>query len=171
MLEQDRARVRVRPSPSHPLLSPFWRTRPTPTPEQHPPIPTAEQLASRFEANRLYHIERQSKKDSIQAIIDSAAKAAAEEEAAIAAAAAAEKAKAISAAEKAARRKERSQKKSSSSEDKEANKEKRLLKLVGAVVVKSMSKYSKSFDHDSFKKQAKEVNPFFLSFVFPLNKV
>jgi len=42
-------------------------------------------------------------------------------------------------------------------EEKEANKEKRLMKLVGAVVVKSMSKYAKGIDKDDFKKHAKEV--------------
>ncbi|KAH7882045.1 hypothetical protein F5I97DRAFT_1817718 [Phlebopus sp. FC_14] len=42
-------------------------------------------------------------------------------------------------------------------EEKEANKEKRLLKLVGGVVVKCMSKYSKQMDHDQFKKYAKEL--------------
>lgn len=44
-----------------------------------------------------------------------------------------------------------------SKEEKEALKEKRLLKLVGAVVVKCMSKYQKQMDHDLFKKHAKEV--------------
>ena len=44
-----------------------------------------------------------------------------------------------------------------SKEEKEALKEKRLLKLVGAVVVKVMSKYQKQMDHDLFKKHAKEV--------------
>jgi len=43
------------------------------------------------------------------------------------------------------------------SEEKEANKEKRLTKLVGAVVVKSMSKYAKGIDREGFKKHAKEV--------------
>lgn len=42
-------------------------------------------------------------------------------------------------------------------EQKEANKEKRLLKLVGAVVVKCMSKYAQQMEHDVFKKHAKEV--------------
>jgi hypothetical protein len=37
------------------------------------------------------------------------------------------------------------------------NKEKRLLKLVGAVVVKCMSKYQSQMDHEVFKKHAKEV--------------
>jgi hypothetical protein len=42
-------------------------------------------------------------------------------------------------------------------EEKEATKEKRLQKLVGAVVVKCLSKHSKQMDHDVFKKNAKEV--------------
>lgn len=42
-------------------------------------------------------------------------------------------------------------------EEKEANKEKRLLKLIGSVVVKCMSKYAKQLDHDQFKKNAKEL--------------
>lgn len=48
-------------------------------------------------------------------------------------------------------------KKPQSKEEREANKEKRLLKLVGAVVVKCMSKYSSKLDNDVFKKYAKEV--------------
>jgi len=43
-------------------------------------------------------------------------------------------------------------------EEKEANKEKRLLKLIGSVVVKCMSKYAKQLDHDQFKKNAKEAS-------------
>lgn len=42
-------------------------------------------------------------------------------------------------------------------EEREARREKRLLKLVGAVVVKCMSKYQKRMDNDAFKKHAKEV--------------
>jgi len=42
-------------------------------------------------------------------------------------------------------------------EQKEAKKEKQLTKLVGAVVVKVMSNFSKSMDRDVFKKHAKEV--------------
>ena len=91
---------------------------------------------------------------SVREIIASAAEAAAAEEAAAIAEA---KAKADAAAEKAARKKERSNKKSLTAEEHEANKEKKLLKLIGAVVVKCMSKHSKSFDHDAFKKHAKEV--------------
>ncbi|KAF8525700.1 hypothetical protein JB92DRAFT_2701103 [Gautieria morchelliformis] len=38
-----------------------------------------------------------------------------------------------------------------------ANREKRLLKLVGAVVVKCMSKYQSQMDHEVFKKHAKQI--------------
>ncbi|KAH9894001.1 hypothetical protein C8Q73DRAFT_498617 [Cubamyces lactineus] len=44
-----------------------------------------------------------------------------------------------------------------SKDEREANKEKRLLKLIGAVVVKCMSKYKDQMDHDLFKKYAKEL--------------
>ena len=57
---------------------------------------------------------------------------------------------------------EREKKPSISKEEKEANKEKRLLKLIGAVVVKCMSKYQNQMDSEQFKKYAKEVG-YFLS--------
>ncbi|KAF6750904.1 histone-lysine N-methyltransferase [Ephemerocybe angulata] len=41
--------------------------------------------------------------------------------------------------------------------EKQANKEKRLLKLVGAVVVGCMSKYAKNLNREMFKKYAKEL--------------
>jgi [histone H3]-lysine36 N-trimethyltransferase len=67
-----------------------------------------------------------------------------------------------------ASRKNRSPDKHQSKEEREKNKEKRLMKLVGAVVVKCMSKYRDDIDHDLFKKHAKEVGiadliPFFLA--------
>ncbi|KAJ7079995.1 histone methyltransferase [Mycena belliarum] len=55
------------------------------------------------------------------------------------------------------KRKHRSSKPAQTPEEKEANKEKRLLKLVGAVVVKCMSKYGKSLQRDTFKRHAKEL--------------
>ncbi|KAL0575092.1 histone methyltransferase set2 [Marasmius crinis-equi] len=56
------------------------------------------------------------------------------------------------------RKRDKEKKKSSQSEaEKEANKEKRLQKLVGAIVVKCMSKYASSLEHDLFKKYAKEL--------------
>ncbi|OBZ74746.1 Histone-lysine N-methyltransferase, H3 lysine-36 specific [Grifola frondosa] len=54
-------------------------------------------------------------------------------------------------------RKKSSKHRKQSKEEKEANKDKRLLKLVGAVVVKCMSKYQKRMNHDVFKKHAKEL--------------
>ena len=58
-------------------------------------------------------------------------------------------------------KKPKAPKKLQSKEEREANKEKRLLKLVGAVVVKCMSKYSGKMDNDVFKKYAKEVRSVF----------
>ena len=107
----------------------------------------AVQTITQTEKDRLHQ-------KSVREIIASATEAAVAEEAAAAAEA---KAKADAAAEKAARKKEKLIKTSLTPEEHEANKEKRLLKLIGAVVVKCMSKYSKSFDHDVFKKHAKEV--------------
>lgn len=97
------------------------------------------------------------KREEAQAIIAAAAESAAKEEEAAAAAAAEAKAKAQAAEERAARKKTKGPKKVLTPEEKEANKEKRLLKLVGAVVVKCMSKYAKSLNHDLFKKHAKEL--------------
>ncbi|KAK0447892.1 uncharacterized protein EV420DRAFT_864399 [Desarmillaria tabescens] len=106
-------------------------------------------------------------KEKVDAIITAAAEAqrVAAEEAVRAAAEAEEKAKAAAAAKEARAAKKRQhhsshhspQKKAETFEQKEANKEKRLLKLVGAVVVKCMSKYAKSMEHDVFKKHAKEL--------------
>ncbi|EEB95032.1 hypothetical protein MPER_06062, partial [Moniliophthora perniciosa FA553] len=85
--------------------------------------------------------------------------AAAEAAAAERARLAAEEAKAESEKQKKSNNKDKDRKKSSqSSTEREANKEKKLQKLVGAIVVKSMSKYAKSLEHDMFKKYAKEVH-------------
>ncbi|KAH7907254.1 hypothetical protein BJ138DRAFT_522413 [Hygrophoropsis aurantiaca] len=54
-------------------------------------------------------------------------------------------------------KKPKARKKHQTPEEREANKEKRLLKLVGGVVVKCMSKYAKQLDHEQFKKHAKEL--------------
>lgn len=107
--------------------------------------------------------EKMAQEVSVKAIIAQAAAAAQAQEAAAMAAAAEAKAKAEAAAEKAARKKERALKKAHiTPEDKEVLKEKRLMKLVGAVVVKCMSKHSKTFDRESFKKHAKEVRLFYI---------
>lgn len=93
---------------------------------------------------------RPTQQELVAAII---AKAQAEAEAAaVAPSAAGDAAKADDGA-----RKRSSKHKKMSEEKKEALKEKKLLKLVGAVVVKCMSKYSKRMDHDHFKKHAKEL--------------
>jgi histone-lysine N-methyltransferase SETD2 len=56
------------------------------------------------------------------------------------------------------RKSSKSSKKHRTKEEKEGIKEKRLMKLVGAIVVKCMSKYRHEMDHDVFKKHAKEVS-------------
>lgn len=43
-------------------------------------------------------------------------------------------------------------------EDQEQKKEKRLMKMVGEVVVRSMSKYKEMMDHETFKKYARDVS-------------
>lgn len=101
---------------------------------------------------------RMQSKQSIQAIIAAAAEEAAEKERATIASAAAAKQAEEEAEERVARKKLKLAKKTQTPEEKEANKEKRMLKLVGAVVVKCMSKHSKTMDHDLFKKHAKEVH-------------
>lgn len=99
-------------------------------------------------------------RSDIKRVIANAAAEAEAREAAVAAAAAAAK---LAPPEKSSvRKKPRPPKKVLTSEEKETNKEKRLLKLVGAVVVKCMSKYSKSMDTDLFKKHAKEVGTYFI---------
>lgn len=52
---------------------------------------------------------------------------------------------------------ERMNRKTMTKEEKDALKEKKLLKLVGAVVVKCMSKYKDHMDHDLFKKHTKDL--------------
>ncbi|TFK48255.1 hypothetical protein OE88DRAFT_1762721 [Heliocybe sulcata] len=99
-----------------------------------------------------------SEQDKLAAIIA----AAAAESKAVAEQIAKEKAEAAAAAEESAKKKSSSRShshshKKQSKEEKEAMKEKRLQKLVGAIVVKCMSKYSKQIDHDLFKKHAKEL--------------
>lgn len=88
-----------------------------------------------------------------------AADAAAVVEASIAAEKAAQKAEKdrVEREERRAKRKNRPPKKTLSTEEKAASREKRMLKLVGAVVVKAMSKHTKTLDRELFKKHAKEV--------------
>lgn len=100
----------------------------------------------------------QQRRESIQAIIEQAAAAEVAAAEAAAAAAAAEKEKAEA---KATRKKVKPPKKTLTPEEKEASKEKRLQKLVGAIVVKCMSKYAKTLNRELFKKYAKEVYYFY----------
>jgi [histone H3]-lysine36 N-trimethyltransferase len=151
----------------------FSSTR-TFNPILHPPPPSHRnfpQQDSGFvqaqlmeQAARLARLERT--KADTAAIIAAAAAAQkeAEERALVEAAAAAEEQSKEEErnAERERRRKERKEKerggkKRHHDRDREDNREKRLLKLVGAVVVKTMSKYRTRMDVDTFKKHAKEV--------------
>ena len=108
-------------------------------------------------------VDRQAKKREIADII-AAANAAAEAEAARLAAAATAAVEPLLEVVKKPKAK-----KPQSREEREENKEKRLLKLVGAVVVKCMSKYSGKMDNDVFKKYAKEVRFLLFCYVcFPI---
>ena len=106
------------------------------------------------------------KKEAVEAVIAAARAAAvaaaiqkAEEEARELAVA---EAKALQIEKKQARKEEKEKKKPGlNKEEKEALKEKKLKKMVGAVVVKTMSRYQKYLDHEQFKKYAKEVCVFF----------
>lgn len=119
-----------------------------------------EQEVLRSQEMHLARLER-SKADAA-AIIAAAAAAqkAAEERAIVEAAAAAEEQNKEEErkAERERRRKERKDKhEPGQGHGREDEREKRLLKLVGAVVVKTMSKYRTRMDIDTFKKHAKEV--------------
>nr|GAT56044.1 histone methyltransferase [Mycena chlorophos] len=120
--------------------------------------PSYEELPA---SERSRRTEADSKREAEAMIAAVLAKQAADD-AAAAAAAEAEKARKEKKGKEREKRKHRSSssKKSSATqtpEEREANKNKRLLKLVGAVVVKSMSKYGKGLERDKFKKHAKEL--------------
>lgn len=136
-----------------------------------PPIERVKREQKRLERERIekeMEILKKSgidKTENIYAVIE-AAKQKAEEEAR---AAALKKAQAEAAAAKAEarkrrhelrkqRKKEKAEKAAMTEEQKAANKEKRLLKLVAAVVVKCMSKYGKGLDRERMKKHAKELS-------------
>ncbi len=113
---------------------------------------------------RLEQLERTKAETAAIIAAAAAAQKAAEERALLEAAAAAEEQSKEDErnAERERRRKERKErergeKKRHHDRDGEDNREKRLLKLVGAVVVKTMSKYRTRMDVDTFKKHAKEV--------------
>lgn len=137
-----------------PLKKPKWQDqyeqhhfRPAP---KRPPSTSTVIIQHHWPSPYIPPVVHRRSKDEIAAVI-AAAKAAAEAEAA--------KAPPPSPPpEEKKVKKERPSKKTQTPEEREANKEKRLLKLVGAVVVKCMSKYSKQLNHDQFKKYAKEVS-------------
>lgn len=125
---------------------------------------------SPFDYSASQAAKREFSRRGVRAVIAAAAEAKAlAEEKALAEAAAAEAAAAEAeekAAKKAAKaaalaanghRKKLKHKKPLTDEEREASKEKRLLKLVGPIVVKCMSKHSDIMDHEVFKKNAKEV--------------
>ncbi|KAK7045470.1 histone methyltransferase set2 [Paramarasmius palmivorus] len=137
----------------------FPRKR-TPEPERSP-TPQTPKGPSIWELN----LEKQKQTN---AAINSIIAAAAEERAAAEAAAeerariAAEEAAADAEKQKKDKDKDKDRhgdrkKSSQSSAEREANKEKRLHKLVGAIVVKCMSKHKSSMETDVFKKYAKEL--------------
>jgi hypothetical protein len=152
----------------------FSSTR-TFSPNSHPPPPPHRgflQLDSGFsraqlmeQAARLARLERTKAETAAIIAAAAAAQKEAEERALVEAAAAAEEQTKEEErnAERERRRKERKErergekKRHHDDRDREDNREKRLLKLVGAIVVKTMSKYRTRMDVDVFKKHAKEV--------------
>ncbi|KAH9984712.1 hypothetical protein BJV77DRAFT_1062120 [Russula vinacea] len=140
---------------------------PNPNPHPHPPRgpmhdPARLRAMELERAARLARLERS--KAEAAAIIAAAAAAqkAAEERALMEAATAAEEQTKEEErnAERERRRKERRERERGEKKgdhDRGDNREKRLLKLVGAVVVKTMSKYRTRMDVDTFKKHAKEL--------------
>ncbi|ESK96718.1 histone-lysine n-methyltransferase [Moniliophthora roreri MCA 2997] len=134
-----------------------WYPRPaTPPPEETPPMEGAPSWIEE-------RLEKQKKNnEAVNSIIAQVAEeqAAAEAVAAERARLAAEEAKVEAERQKKSKDKDKDKdrkKSSQSSAEREANKEKRLQKLVGAIVVKCMSKYAKSLEHEMFKKYAKEL--------------
>ncbi|KAK2465154.1 hypothetical protein APHAL10511_002846 [Amanita phalloides] len=118
-----------------------WGFRPSQPVPSHPfPFPRSLESA-------------QQRRESIQAIIDQAAAAEAAAAEAAVAAAAVEREK----VETIAVRKKVKVKKALTTQEKEENKERKLQKLVGAIVVKCMSKYAKVLNRELFKKYAKEL--------------
>ena len=103
-------------------------------------------------------LSRKRERESVRAVIAAAVKARAAAE--LKAARDAKGAEALGALARAPakeREKLKAMKKAESPEEQQANKDKRLAKLVSPIVVRSMSRYAKSLEHEVFKKHAKEV--------------
>jgi histone-lysine N-methyltransferase SETD2 len=129
-----------------------------------------EREAARGHEQLLVRLARQERSRAEAAAIIAAAAAAqkeAEERALVEAATAAEEQskeeeKRVERERRRKDRKEREEKRHGQGHGREDDREKRLLKLVGAVVVKTMSKYRARMEIDTFKKHAKEVRRLFV---------
>ncbi|KAN0141834.1 hypothetical protein V8E53_000296 [Lactarius tabidus] len=151
--------------------SPITITRPPPTHGQYrapPPtvVPNNDANTNNLILAQIEQARIARKKAEMAAIIAAAAAAQqAEEQRALLEAAAAAEARCKEeerAAEKERRKREKKEREESGAGRKSAGasgdgREKRLVKLVGAVVVKTMSKYRARMDVDTFKKHAKEL--------------
>ncbi|KAL0952486.1 hypothetical protein HGRIS_006750 [Hohenbuehelia grisea] len=142
---RHRERLHLRPLTPPPPEPPKKRT---PSPPRRPPSPTLD-LSKTAVSGVLARIKAE---NQARAAAEAAEreKQAAEERAAEAAE---KRRRELSGAAK----KSRPKKKQETPEEKAANKEKRLLKLVGAVVINAMGKYSKQLGHDAFKEEAKKL--------------
>ncbi|KAI0354309.1 SET domain-containing protein [Trametes cingulata] len=156
--DDERPLKRSRPEDEFPefKLPSEQRERPRPKSPKYDQAPAVYEIVpdpyQQMLARRAAEARRQ---QDVAAII--AAAAAAAEAAAAAKKPAPEPQPGSSSGHRSHRKKHSSKHKKLTQEEKEANKEKRLLKLIGAVVVKCMSKYKDQMDHDLFKKYAKEL--------------
>ncbi|KAJ6578858.1 histone methyltransferase [Mycena vulgaris] len=168
--EKFKAHVYVKPEPSDYDTPPYKRARielyegpfrGRPFPQGYISMRNLSRAPSppllpppKFPPTNYYQEQRDREQAELDAIIAAAVAQKAVEVAAAAEAAAAAK---LPPPPREHKRKHRPPKPVQTAEEKEANKEKRLQKLVGAVVVKCMSKYGKSLERDTFKKHAKEL--------------
>ncbi|KAJ3572195.1 hypothetical protein NP233_g3246 [Leucocoprinus birnbaumii] len=144
--EEEKKKPAGSPEPERPRPRPGYTVIPYPTPRH---LWYNQEIQS-----IILDVQKAKAAEAAQREAMSAAQKATEEHAAAEAAKMKEKER-----EKAKERKKKkaAEQQKAAKEAKEANKEKRLLKLVGAVVVKSMSKYAKGLPKEDFKKHAKEA--------------
>lgn len=155
--DRDRKRLKMAVEYENPVFKlrplgfsvapPRYDRKPSPEPFRFPPPTVPVALLE-----QTWYPKQRPGKSAVETIIADA------EEAAAAAQAAAE-AEALKKAngDPSKRKASSSKHKKQTAEEKELNKEKRLQKLVGAVVVKCMSKHRDQFDHEQFKRYAKEL--------------
>ncbi|KAH6904496.1 histone-lysine N-methyltransferase [Coprinopsis sp. MPI-PUGE-AT-0042] len=148
--------VRLPPPPPRPLTT---SNRQPPTgPRNGPPTEPASLRQPAAIQSRPAEDSSASMRALLKAVITSATESASLQEKAEAERKEAEAKAKADAEERRAKRKARAAaKKAMTKEEKEALKEKRLLKLIGGVVVKCMSKYARNLPRDMFKKYAKEL--------------